>query len=345
MKKAYLVLENGKVFEGTSIGAEGAAMGEIVFTTGVVGYMETLTDAANAGKIVVQTFPLIGNYGVMEEDAEGPCLLGGYVVRELCDAPSNFRSEYALDAFLKKQGVIGISGVDTREITRILQKEGTMRAVISDSVPADFAAFLKAEKPLVAGCTEKMILPPQGEKKYAVTVLDLGVRKSFIKTLLEKGCEVTLLPRAALSHTLDFGDALFVSDGPGNAEDYTEVIKEISASIGTVPLFGIGLGHRIIALSMGGCVYKMPHAHRGGNLPAKSGARSYMTTQNHAYAVDAESLLDVAEETFKNVHDGTNEGLTYPGKACQSLEFYPDIYETGFILDAWLSKIGGKENA
>lgn len=349
MKKAYLVLENGKVFEGERIGAAGEAVGELVFTTGVVGYLETLTDPAYTGQMIMQTFPLVGNYGVMEADLEGECSAGGYVVHELCDTPSNFRSEYDLDTFLKKNGVPGIAGVDTREITRIIRSEGTMRALLTDSVPTDNALCFAHVGQNKAGCTEKTVLPANGEKKYSVTVIDYGMPKSFPRALTARGCAVTVVPQSTSAADIlaEKPDGVVLSGGPGNPEDYPFAIEEIQKLFGNVPLFAAGLGHQLVALAMGGKTVKLPHGHRGANQPAKStgNGRTYITVQNHGYAVLAESLTGLAEETFVNLSDKTNEGLIYPGKKCRTIQFYPDAYGTGFIWDAFIAEMGGAGNA
>ncbi len=193
--KAYLVLENGRVFEGERIGAGTDTLGELVFTTGVVGYLETLTDPSYAGQIVLQTFPLIGNYGVIEEDFEGDCAVKGYVVRELCDEPSNFRSQYELGRFLKEHGIPGICGVDTREIAKTIREKGVMNAMICSKVPEDASSRLSAYEvknvvPEVS-CREKKVYPAEGEKKRSVTLIDYGAKRNIIRSLTKRGCEVT----------------------------------------------------------------------------------------------------------------------------------------------------------
>ncbi len=349
MKKAYLVLENGKIFEGVRIGAEGDGGGELVFHTGVVGYPEMLTDPSYAGQILMQTFPLAGNYGVMEEDFEGACLAAGYVVHACCEMPSNFRTEYTLDEFLKRNGVPGIAGVDTREITRIIREEGTMYARICDFVPDDLSALSEPMPAKKAGVCEKTVLKAKDEKKYSVTVLDFGVLKSFSDALCARGCEVTLLPQntGAKEILADRPDGVFLGNGPGNPEDYTFAIEEIGKLIGRVPILGVGLGHQLVALAMGGKVIKLRHGHRGANQPAKdlASGRTYITNQNHGYAVEAESLSGTAEPTFTNAHDNTCEGLCYPGKRCTTVQFYPAEYGTGFIWDAFIDEMGGCDNA
>ena len=194
---SYLVLSNGAVFEGRRIGANGDSIGELVFTTGVVGYLETLTDPSYAGQIVMQTFPLIGNYGVIEEDFEGVCAVKGYVVRELCDTPSNFRAEYALDRFLKDRGVPGICGVDTRQLTRIIREEGVMNAIICDEIPADLGAVqsyrVQGVVPAVS-CKAPQFYPATAPKKYNITLIDYGEKRGILRALRARGCDVTVVP-------------------------------------------------------------------------------------------------------------------------------------------------------
>ena len=193
MKKAYLVLENGSVSEGQAIGAEGSALGEMVFTTGVVGYLETLTDPNYTGQIVMQTFPVVGNYGVIDEDIHGKCSVKGYVVRELCDEPSNFRCDDSLNEYLKAHGVVGICGVDTREITRIIREEGAMNALICDEVPEDISVIAKyaPANPVVdAGVTEAVKIPAKGNVQYSVAMLDYGFGREIAEELSQRGCDV-----------------------------------------------------------------------------------------------------------------------------------------------------------
>lgn len=353
---AYLVLSNGAVFEGERIGAEGESIGELVFTTGMVGYLETLTDPSFAGQIVIQTFPLIGNYGVIEQDFEGECAVKGYVVRELCDAPSNFRSQYDLNTFLKEKGVCGICGVDTRELTRIIREEGVMNAVICDNVPEDLSALKDYE---IKGAVEnasrsaEQIFPAVGEKKYSVTVVDYGVKQSIINALCGRGCEVRAVPfnTSAQEILADAPDGIVLSNGPGAPEENSACIEQIAALMGKAPMLGIGLGHQLAACAMGGSIFKLKYGHRGGNQPVKEvgGSRTFITNQNHGYAVDAESLGETAKPVYVNANDGSCEGLEYAGKQCFTVQFYPDSSaspnNTSFIFDRFVGMMGGKADA
>lgn len=356
MKKRYLVLSNGNVFEGTAIGADGENVGELVFTTGMVGYLETLTDPSYAGQIVIQTFPLIGNYGVIESDFEGAAAVRGYVVRELCDEPSNFRCQYALNKFLKDNGICGVCGVDTREITRILREQGTMNAMICDAVPNDLTA-IKSYR--VSGTVrqvtvkDKTVFGACGEKKYAVTLVDYGAKSNIIRSLTARGCEVTVVPcTAAAEEILSANpDGVMLSNGPGDPSENTFCIEQIKKMVGRVPIFGICLGHQLTALAMGGKTGKLKYGHRGANQPVKEmfGKRTYITSQNHGYAVISESLEGVGELTYINANDGSCEGMRYPGKNCFTVQFHPEACagprDTSFLFDDFIAMMGGADNA
>lgn len=356
MKKAYLVLGNGRVFEGQSIGAEGNTLGEMVFTTGMVGYIETLTDPSYAGQIVMQTFPLIGNYGVIEEDFEGECAVKGYVVREICDEPSNFRSQYALEKFLKDRGVCGICGVDTRELTRILRDEGVMNAMICAEPPADISAIRDYKITGVVAqtsCRETHTIPASGDKRYSVALIDYGAKTNIIRCLRTRGCEVTVFPQDTPAETIlaqNFS-GLMLSNGPGDPAENTFCIAQIAKMVGKLPIFGICLGHQLAALAMGGNTIKLKYGHRGANQPVRDikHGRTYITSQNHGYAVEAASLEGVAVPTFVNANDGTCEGLDYPGRRLFTVQFHPEACagpnDTGYLFDRFIDMMGGKSNA
>ena len=349
MEKAYLVLENGRVFEGLRIGADGETDGELVFTTGVVGYLETLTDPSYAGQIVVQTFPLIGNYGVIPGDFEGACAAKGYVVRELCDEPSNFRSEGKLGDYLKEQGVVGICGVDTREITRILREEGVMNARICARVPDDLRAIRTCQS--TAGAVSLVsrkaaeVFPAEGEKRFAVTLVDYGAKGNIVRCLQKRGCEVTVVPQDTSAEEILNGkpDGLMLSNGPGDPAENVDCIAEIKKLLGKLPIFGICLGHQLTAIAAGGKTVKLKYGHRGGNQPVREvgGSRTYITSQNHGYAVVAESLAGVGKELFRNANDGSCEGMEYPGLNCFTVQFHPEAcagpQDTEFLFDRFIA--------
>ena len=254
MKKGYLVLADGQIFEGVRIGAEKDTVGELVFTTGMEGYLETLTDPSYAGQIILQTFPLIGNYGVIEEDFEGNPAARGYVVRNLCDYPSNFRSEYELDRFLKEKGIPGIAGVDTRFITRIIREHGVMNAAICDKVPEDLSELRTYRvRGAVAEVSvkEKEIYFAENEK-YSVALIDYGFKKNIVRNLLKRGCSVTVFPQNVKAEEILGGkfDGLMLSNGPGDPEENVSCIAELTKLIGKIPTFGICLGHQLAALDI-----------------------------------------------------------------------------------------------
>ena len=352
MEKAYLVLENGMYFEGERIGSKRDSIGELVFTTGMVGYLETLTDPSYAGQIVTQTFPMIGNYGVIPEDFEGEPRVRGYVAREISGHPSNFRSQGDLASFLKEKDIPGIVGVDTRELTRIIRESGVMNAAILSAVPEDLeeikAYRIKDPVPEVT-CREKYVCPAEGEKRFSVTLVDYGAKRNIIRSLAKRGCEVTVVPAGTKAEEILAGapDGVMLSNGPGDPEDNEGPVREIGKLIGKVPIFGICLGHQLTALAMGGKTYKLKYGHRGANQPAREAGtdHTYITSQNHGYAVDADSLKGAAEEYFINANDGSCEGLIYPGKKCFTVQFHPEACagpkDTGFLFDRFISLMEG----
>lgn len=345
--KRYLVLQDGTVFEGTAFGDSAQSVGELVFTTGMCGYIETLTDPSYYGQIVMQTFPLIGNYGIIPSDFEGKCCVKGYVVHELCDAPSNFRSEYDLDTFLKNNKIPGIYGVDTREITRIIREHGVTNAIICNEIPNVFDEY-KAEikkytvSDAVASVTSKetKIFAPCGDKKYRVVLMDFGAKSNIINSLCKRGCEVLSVPAyTTAKEILELcPDGVMLSNGPGDPAENSSIIAEIGKLFGKVPLFGICLGHQLMALSQGARTTKLKYGHRGVNQPVRdvSGTRTFITSQNHGYAVVSESLKN-GSLRYVNANDGTCEGVDYPEYNAFSVQFHPEACsgpkDTEFLFD------------
>ena len=349
---AYLVLSNGKVFEGKRIGADCQNVGRLVFNTNVIGYVETLTDPSNADNIVVQTFPLIGNYGVNEADIQSDFCAKGLIIRELCESPSNFRSEGTLDDFLKKKGIPALCGIDTRELTRLIRDQGELIAVITDTVPEDISSLTSTFSPtsaLPSGDIRKF--PADSEKKYSVALIDCGAKQSLISALTSRGCEVTLVPFDKLQAIASMEiDGMVISDGAADPVLLTENLCQLKSILGKVPTLGVGLGHQLIALCMGGALIEMEHSHRGSNQPI-SGCdtdRTYISAQNHRLAVDAATLGTLAAEFLKNTNDGTNEGLYYPSLNCISIQFTPadsGRTSTAFIYDRFIKMMGGESHA
>ena len=353
MKKGYLVLQDGRVFEGVRFGANADTIGELVFTTGMCGYIETLTDPSYAGQIVMQTYPLIGNYGIIREDFEGNCCVKGYVVREYCDAPSNFRTDCDLDTYLKEQNVPGLYGVDTRELTRIIREHGVMNATICDEVPADLKPV---ETYAVVGvveavtCKEPTVHPAVGEEMFKVSLLDYGAKNNIIRELQKRGCTVTVLPATTSAEDIltSDPDGVMLSNGPGDPAENVYQIEQIKKLLGKVPMFGICLGHQLTALAAGGSTYKLKYGHRGVNQPVRdvNGVRTYITSQNHGYAVDSETVK-VGKISFANANDGTCEGIDYPDLKAFTVQFHPEACtgpkDTSFLFDRFVDLMKGGE--
>ena len=353
---AYLVLSNGVTFEGSRIGAHVDRIGELVFTTGMEGYLETLTDPSYFGQIVTQTFPMIGNYGVIEEDFEGSSTLFGYIVRELCDTPSNFRSAYPLNDYLVARGIPGLRGVDTREIVRITREEGVMNAMICDEIPADLNAIrnFRVEKAVdtVSG-NEKYFCPADGKERCRVALIDYGAKHNIIRSLQKRGCSVTVWPARTPAETIlgSEPDGIMLSNGPGDPQENTFCIGELKKMIGLKPVFGICLGHQLAALALGGDTVKLKYGHRGGNQPVRdlTAGRTYITSQNHGYAVVAESLKGVGVESFRNANDGSCEGMEYPEKHCFTVQFHPEAAsgprDTAILFDRFVQRMEEMKHA
>ena len=351
MKKGYLILQDGQVFEGVRFGAETDTVGELVFTTGMCGYVETLTDPSYAGQIVMQTYPLIGNYGIIREDFEGACCVKGYVVREYCDTPSNFRTDCDLDAYLKEQGVPGLYGVDTRELTRIIREHGVMNAAICDEIPADLTPI---ETYAVTGvveavsCKEPSVHPAEGEERFRVSLLDYGAKRNIVRELQKRGCTVTVLPAStSAEEILAAGpDGVMLSNGPGDPAENVYQIEQIRKLLGRVPMFGICLGHQLTALAAGGSTYKLKYGHRGVNQPVRDveGVRTYITSQNHGYAVDSDTVK-LGKVRFANANDGTCEGIDYPELKAFTVQFHPEACtgpkDTSFLFDRFVELMKG----
>ena len=357
-RKAYLILENGIVFEGESFGAEKETMGELVFTTAMTGYLETLTDPSYFGQVVLQTFPLIGNYGVIPADFETDTpVLKGYIVREWCQAPSNFRCEGQLDAFLKEKGVPGICGIDTRALTRIVREYGVLNCKIqykpdrTDEEMAALKAYTIKDAVESTTCSEQEVFMPEGEEKYNVVLMDFGAKHNIGRELNKRGCKLTVVPAHTSAEeilALD-PDGIMLSNGPGDPAENVQVIEELKKlCAANIPIFGICLGHQLLALAQGGKTAKLHYGHRGANQPVKelSSGRVFITSQNHGYAVVSDSLHEGAEVSFVNGNDGTCEGVVYSNMPAFSVQFHPEAcggpQETSFLFDKFMDMI--KEN-
>ncbi len=333
--KAFLILEDGHVFSGRSIGAAKEAVSEIVFNTSMTGYLEVLTDPSYAGQAVAMTYPLIGNYGICREDMESERpWVSGFIVRELSRMPSNFRSENSIQDFLTKYQIPGICGIDTRALTRILRESGTMNGIITtdehfqtEEVQRRLKAYATGDEVSRVTCKKPYVLPGEGLK---VALLDLGAKRNIIRSLQNRGCEVTVYPSFTSAEEIIASgpDGIMLSNGPGDPKACKKVIQEIRKLYETtIPIFAICLGHQLMALATGADTYKLKYGHRGGNHPVRDlgNGKVYITSQNHGYAVDTESLnKKTAVPAFENVNDGTNEGLLYTGKNIFTVQFHPE---------------------
>ncbi|MCD8232087.1 MAG: carbamoyl phosphate synthase small subunit [Clostridiales bacterium] len=357
--RAFLILEDGTVFAGTSIGSTREVVSEIVFNTSMTGYLEVLTDPSYAGQAVVMTYPLIGNYGItpdMESERPWP---DGYIVRELSRMPSNFRCEGTIQDFLKKYDIPGVAGIDTRALTKILREKGTMNGMITTNENYDLDEVLPKLKAYTTGkvvdkvtCKEKYTLPGDG---YKVALLDVGAKKNIARSLNARGCEVTVYPARtpAVEILAAKPDGIMLSNGPGDPKDCDTIIDEVRKLYESdVPIFAICLGHQLMALATGADTHKLKYGHRGGNHPVKDlqTGRVYISSQNHGYVVDTERLNpNVAVPAFVNVNDGTNEGLRYIEKNIFTVQFHPEAcpgpLDSGYLFDLFLDMMGGKRNA
>ena len=335
--KAALYLEDGSVYHGESFGAPLDGKGEVVFNTGMTGYQEILTDPSYRGQIVLMTYPLIGNYGINSRDVESSSIhAGGFIVKELSRTVSNWRSTGSLDSYLKEHNIPGIEGIDTRAITRTLRDKGSQRGIItcSDISPGEAMERI-ADIPDMKGCnladtvTRKDVKVWSSEGRYHVVVIDCGVKYSILNQLAKQNCRVTVVPSSMTYESvlsLD-PDAVLISNGPGDPEPVTHVINLARQILGTMPLFGICLGHQIITIALGGRTYKLKFGHHGSNHPVKDlrTGRIDITAQNHNFASDMYSLnMNDVEITHVNLNDNTVEGMRHRYLPLYSVQFHPE---------------------
>lgn len=344
--KAELILENGMRFSGELFGDERETVGEVVFSTGMVGYQEAITNPASKGQITVMTFPLIGNYGANSTDMESDkAAMTALVVREKCDFPSNFRCEKTLDKFMKEQGVVGISGIDTRALTRVLRDNGTMKGAIvigdDNDVTAKIAAFDNKDAVMCVTAKEKYVYSDKGATNVAV--IDLGIKKSTLAQISKRDCKVTVFPAdTSADEILRINpDVVFLSAGPGNPED-APAIETVKALLGKVKVCGVALGHMVIALALGCKVEKLKFGHHGSNYPVKdlASGKVLITSQSDNYAIT--ELADGVTETFRNVNDAVAAGFECKAKNAEGVLFNlcggDKAFEDGYILDRFLRK-------
>jgi carbamoyl-phosphate synthase small subunit len=347
--KALIGLENGTVLTGRSFTGTGEAVGEIVFNTSMSGYQEVLTDPSYVGQLVTMTYPLIGNYGVNEEDMESDAIHPrAFLMREYQDMPSNYRSMGTLADFLQKYGILGVEGVDTRMLTRILRDGGAMKAVISteDTDPDSLVQRARAWPGLVGrdmvarvSCREPfgwqdnkpvagLGFPDEGESSYKVVAYDFGIKYNQLRLLTSRGCSVLVVPATTTAaDVLAMNpDGVFLSNGPGDPAGVEGVIENIRALLGKKPVFGICLGHQMLGLAYGGTTYKLKFGHRGGNQPVKdlTTGKVEITSQNHGFCVDPDSLPGEVEVTHINLNDGSLEGMRHTGYPAFSVQYHPE---------------------
>ena len=331
-----LIFENGRVFYGTGFGAECDTVCEVVFNTSMVGYQEILSDPSYCGQMVCMTYPLIGNYGLNDEDYETRTpKMGGFIVRENNNDPSNYRYTKTLEEVMAEHGIPGIEGVDTRQITRMIRDEGSMRALLTDAACGDqeglerlFNTAQLSDQVSRVSC-KKPWYSRTPNFRYSVVAVDCGIKHNIIRRLNQKGCNVTVVPYDMPADTLMAlrPDGLFLSNGPGNPADVQPVVELVKTLQGKLPIFGICLGHQVIALANGAMTYKMKFGHRGGNHPVKNmdTGKVEITSQNHSYAVDAQSLQGTSLElSHINLLDQTAEGLRNESQHIFSVQYHPE---------------------
>lgn len=358
--KAYLLLSDGTIFQGLSMGVPGTTVGEVVFTTGMTGYQETLTDPSYYGQIITQTFPLIGNYGINDEDVESEQIHArGYIVREQCERPSNFRCRHTLDWFLKEHGVVGIYHIDTRALTRRIREQGVMNGMITtEDVYSNLDAFLERVRSFTIRDAVKSVTIPEPKvyscenHRFRVALYDFGYKRNIRRSLLNRGCEVTVLPAATPAATVkEMGfDGIMLSNGPGDPAEAVDVIENLKAlpELG-IPIFGICLGHQLLALAHGAKTAKLKYGHRGANQPVTDldSGRTFVTSQNHGYEVLGDTLpAGAGRVSHINGNDGSCEGVEYNGDMF-TVQFHPEACggptDTSFLFNRFISMMESKK--
>jgi carbamoyl-phosphate synthase small subunit len=351
--KAIILLEDGTIIEGNSIGAEKTAYGEIVFNTGMTGYQEVLTDPSYGGQVVVMTYPLIGNYGTNPEDTESDNIhLSGFIIKEYCEDCSNWKSTQNLKTYLKENNIFAIANVDTRMLTKKIRSHGAMNCLMTtEEITEDLKNSLKNFKfpsDIVSQVSRKSQLNIENNGTKKIGIIDLGLKQGIIKHFVKQECNVTVFPwdvseKEILNANLD---AVLFSNGPGDPKDVKQTIKTAENLIGKLPIFGICLGHQILCLALGGDTYKMKFGHRGSNHPVINlqTNKVLITSQNHGYAVLEDSMDKNTQITYKNINDGTVEGFSHPNLNIHTVQFHPEAgpgpADANFIFKDWLNLLG-----
>ncbi|MFD1038055.1 carbamoyl phosphate synthase small subunit [Virgibacillus byunsanensis] len=353
MAKRHLILEDGSVFVGDSFGSERTTIGEVVFNTGMTGYQEVITDPSYCGQIVMMTYPLVGNYGINRDDFETVTpFIQGFIVKELCDTPSNFRNEESLDSYLKANDIPGISGIDTRKLTKIIRKHGTMKATIvtmkdttNDIVDEMKNVSLPTDQVRQTSTVKPYVVPGRGTR---IVLVDFGMKHGILRELTKRNCHVTVVPYNYNAENIARlkPDGIMLTNGPGDPKDVPEAIEMIQALLGTIPIFGICLGHQLLALASGADTEKMKFGHRGANHPVKDmrTSRTYITSQNHSYAVREASLENTnLQQTHVALNDNTIEGLAHTTYPAFSVQYHPESSpgpeDTNYLFDEFLQMI------
>ena len=399
MKKAYLLLADGTLFEGYSVGYEGQSIGEVVFNTGMAGYQEVLTDPSYYGQIVTMTYPLIGNYGINFEDYESrKSWVSGFIMREIAEYPSNWRCKLTLDEYLKEQKVIGLAGIDTRQLTRKLRNAGVMNGVIyTEGCKLTLDEYLKEQKVIgLAGidtrqltrklrnagvmngviytegcepdekaieemkaylvkdavkavtCEDRTVYPAEGETRYRIALYDYGVKYNIERELQRRGCEVVTIPALTPpEEVVGKFDGVMLSNGPGDPAENVEIIENLKRLLeSNIPIFGICLGHQLLSLAIGAKTTKLKYGHRGVNHPVKDldADRTYITSQNHGYAVVGDSVdPKIARVRYVNLNDGTVEGVEHIGRPVFTVQYHPEVcpgpMDTSYLFDKFTENI------
>jgi carbamoyl-phosphate synthase small subunit len=362
--RATVVLEDGAVFEGWSFAGGGEVAGEVVFTTSMVGYQETVTDPSYRGQIVLFTYPLIGNYGVIPGDEESRKVqAAGVLVREYTAHPSNWASDRSLAALLEESGVTGVEGIDTRALTRHLRDKGAMRGIISTTChdPAILRDKANSHPSMVgldlASTSSELerptLLPAFGEERCRVAALDYGVKGSIHKELRSRGASVVAMPASTSAEEILAAnpDGLFLSNGPGDPAALEDAVSTLRSLLGEIPTFGICLGHQLLGLALGCETYKMPFGHHGANHPVRNlkTGRIEITSQNHGFAVREETLPDGVELTHRNLYDGTVEGIESDSLGAWSVQYHPESSpgprDSGYLFDEFVGSVSEKSTA
>ena len=363
IKQAKLVLGNGTVFIGTTLGTEGETIGEVCFNTGMTGYQEILTDPSYCKQLVTMTYPHIGNYGVNMEDCESDKIqVAGFIVREENTIPSNYRSTQSLGDYLRKQKIVGIQEIDTRMLTRMIRNEGAMNGIISTKDMDEISLQSKVKaSPSMNGLDLAKIVSTKkiytwgskGTGKYKIAAIDFGIKHNILRQLEYNGCYITVFPsNTTAEEIIDFNpNGVFLSNGPGDPSAVTYGIKAVKELLGKKPIFGICLGHQILALALGAKTYKLKFGHRGCNHPVKNlkTGKVEITSQNHGFAVDTDSLSENVEVTHMSLNDQTVEGLKSTKVPAFSVQYHPESspgpHDSRYLFQNFIDMMTEKEYA